>query len=73
MTPVSPLRNKATLEYRQELLINIQINQMATILAYQRAKQTWNPFKRYKLFKEAKSMHARVDRILEEYRDVFKQ
>lgn len=70
---VTALNNTATNIHRRELLLDIEITQMEALLAYQAAKQPWNPWTRYKLRKEANAIHAKADAMLNEYRNVYMQ
>lgn len=71
MAPVTPLRNRATLEHRQWTLIDIEIAQLDAVLAYQFAKQTWNPIKRYTRKKHAEALHKKANEMLAEYRAAY--
>lgn len=71
MAPVTPIRTAATLEHRRWSLFDIEVAQLEAVLAYQFARQTWNPIKRYTRKKKAEALHTKANEMLADYRAAF--
>lgn len=72
MSTIGVLKTRKGQLHRQELLLEIETAQMNALITHVEANSTWNPWKRYKIRREARRLQQEARLLLEEYNKVYR-
>lgn len=72
MNTVGVLKTRKVQLHRQELLLEIEMAQMNALITHVEANSTWNPWKRYKIRREAQRLQQEAQSLLAEYNQIYR-